>query len=64
MTPYSGIVRKQSEVRVIGAGGHAKVVVATLVAAGFDVVGLYDEASSKWGTTVLGRPVIGPQAAM
>ncbi|MCP4901449.1 MAG: acetyltransferase [bacterium] len=44
---------------VIGAGGHAKVVIATAQAAGWEVVGLFDDDSALKGTTVLGAPVIG-----
>lgn len=44
---------------VVGAGGHAKVVVATLQAAGYDVRGLFDSDASLHGTEVLGTPVLG-----
>jgi sugar O-acyltransferase (sialic acid O-acetyltransferase NeuD family) len=44
----------------LGAGGHAKVVLEALAAAGgFDVVGLLDPRRVLWGTTVLGVPVLG-----
>jgi sugar O-acyltransferase (sialic acid O-acetyltransferase NeuD family) len=49
-------------VAVIGAGGHAKVVISTLLAAGFEVACVYDDDSSKWGSEVLGAPVRGPVA--
>src|SRR6056297_307029 len=45
---------------VIGAGGHAKVVIATLQASGRDVAGVLDDDAAKHGTTVLGVPVLGP----
>lgn len=51
-----------AETRVIGlgAGGHAKVVIETLRAAGgHDVAGLLDPRRELWGTTVLGVPVLG-----
>ena len=51
-----------AEVCVVGAGGHAKVVVSTLQAAGHALKGLYDDAPEKWGRTVLGVPVVGPVA--
>lgn len=51
------IVRK--DVVVLGAGGHGKVVVAMLQAAGFTVSGVYDDDPSKWGQKVLGVPVLG-----
>lgn len=46
-------------VRVIGAGGHAKVVIATLRAAGYDVDGIFDDDPSKLGEAVLGVSVLG-----
>lgn len=44
---------------VIGAGGHAKVVVATALEAGFKVTALLDDDSGKWGKSILGVLVIG-----
>lgn len=44
---------------MIGAGGHAKVVVATAREAGFDVVGLLDDDPNKRGRDILGAPVLG-----
>lgn len=44
---------------VVGAGGHAKVVVATAQACGYEVVGLYDDDPTKAEATVLGVPVRG-----
>jgi sugar O-acyltransferase (sialic acid O-acetyltransferase NeuD family) len=46
-------------VAVLGAGGHAKVVIATLQAAGFTVAALFDDAAAKQGTTLLGVEVRG-----
>ncbi len=51
---------QQKEVAVIGAGGHAKVVASTLLAAGHRVSGFYDDDSEKWGKYILEIPVIGP----
>jgi sugar O-acyltransferase (sialic acid O-acetyltransferase NeuD family) len=45
---------------VIGAGGHAKVVIATVRALGGSVVRVYDDDESRWGQTLLGVPVAGP----
>ena len=45
---------------VIGAGGHAKVVIATLRAAGRDIAGVLDDDATKHGGSVLGVPVVGP----
>ena len=47
---------------VIGAGGHAKVVVSTARAAGWEISGLYDDNGTLWGSDVLGAPVKGPVA--
>lgn len=44
---------------VFGAGGHAKVVVSTLRAAGWDVAGLFDDDLQKQDSYVLGVPVLG-----
>lgn len=49
-------------VSVLGAGGHAKVVIATLQAAGHDVVGIYDDDPSRRDTLVLGVRVLGTLA--
>lgn len=45
---------------VIGAGGHAKVVIATLQAVGREVAGVLDDDAAKHGRAVLGVPVVGP----
>jgi len=45
---------------VVGAGGHGKVVVATLQAAGHVVAEVWDDDPERWGDTVLGVPVLGP----
>jgi sugar O-acyltransferase (sialic acid O-acetyltransferase NeuD family) len=45
---------------VIGAGGHAKVVIATLQAAGFEITIVLDDDQAKWGGDLLGVPVSGP----
>lgn len=45
---------------VVGAGGHGKVVVATLQAAGHLVAEIWDDDPERWGCTVLGIPVLGP----
>jgi len=47
-------------VYVIGAGGHAKVVIGTLLALGRTVSGLFDDDPQKWGRIILGVPVLGP----
>lgn len=45
---------------VIGAGGHAKVVIATLQAAGHDVQAVFDDDASRWGQEILGIAIEGP----
>lgn len=55
--------RAADGVVVLGAGGHAKVVVSTLRAAGVPVAALYDDDRERWGSEVLGVPVRGPIAA-
>lgn len=44
---------------VLGAGGHAKVVIATLQAAGWDVLSAWDDSETRWGGEILGVPVQG-----
>jgi acetyltransferase EpsM len=51
-------------IAVLGAGGHAAVVVATLHAMGRKVVALFDDSPKNWGNTVLGVPIRGPIAAV
>lgn len=47
---------------VLGAGGHAKVVIATLEAAGWEVASAWDDDAERRGGEVLGVPVLGPIA--
>ena len=42
---------------VIGAGGHAKVVISTLTACGTPVAAVVDDDDSKWGTDAQGTRV-------
>lgn len=46
-------------IAVIGAGGHGKVVVATLQAAGHKPVAVCDRDRARWGETLLGVEVVG-----
>ena len=43
---------------VIGGGGHAKVVIATARAAGYEVIGILDEDETKYGNVILDVPII------
>ncbi len=51
--------RNAERVAVIGAGGHAKVVLATLQACGYTVAAVFDDDPSKWGGDLLGVTVQG-----
>lgn len=44
---------------ILGAGGHAKVIIDILQLQGTQVVGLLDDDERLWGTQVLGLPVMG-----
>jgi sugar O-acyltransferase (sialic acid O-acetyltransferase NeuD family) len=52
-------MKANDPVFVFGAGGQAKVVVSTLVAAGRRVGGLFDDDPTRRGNLVLGHPVLG-----
>ncbi|MEN3185335.1 MAG: acetyltransferase [Atribacterota bacterium] len=45
---------------VVGGGGHAKVVLATLLAADFSVEGILDDNETKWGRKIFDIPILGP----
>jgi len=53
-------MKTKPTVAVIGAGGHGKVVVATLQAAGYQSIVLFDDDPAKWGSRLLGCLVAGP----
>lgn len=57
-------MRGGKQLWVIGAGGHAKVVVESARAAGYDIVGLTDSDPRTHGTSVLGAPVVGGEASI
>src|SRR5690242_5826133 len=61
-TRWGSQVDNSARLVVIGAGGHAKVVISTLRANGYLVAAVFDEDSSRWGTGILGVPVRGPTA--
>jgi len=46
-------------IHVLGAGGHAKVVISSLRACGFSDFLAYDDDESRWGQTVLGVTIAG-----
>lgn len=51
---------ESTRVAVIGASGHAKVVASTLIAAGHQIIGFYDDNSELWGSYIFDIPVVGP----
>jgi sugar O-acyltransferase (sialic acid O-acetyltransferase NeuD family) len=50
----------EKSVIVLGAGGHARVVISTLQAAGWHVAAVYDDEVSKQGQMVQGVEIRGP----
>jgi sugar O-acyltransferase (sialic acid O-acetyltransferase NeuD family) len=48
---------------LIGAGGHAKVIAAAIVANGDRVLAVFDDDANRHGQTLLGAPIVGPVAA-
>lgn len=50
----------EERIVVIGAGGHAKVVISTLQACGRRPVRAFDDDPGKWGSELLGVPIVGP----
>ena len=46
-------------VYIIGAGGHAKVVIASLHANSIACAGVFDDDSSLWGQKILDIPILG-----
>jgi sugar O-acyltransferase (sialic acid O-acetyltransferase NeuD family) len=58
--PGTGHGSEATQVSVIGAGGHAKVVIAALQAAGHDVCGVWDDNPALWGDDLHGIPILGP----
>lgn len=49
---------------ILGAGGHAKVLLDALLAGGFAPLGLLDRDATRVGGEVLGCPVLGTDAAL
>lgn len=47
-------------VNVIGAGGHAKVVIRTLLELGDCIQAVFDDDPQRWGTHLLGARISGP----
>lgn len=53
----------QQAVYIFGASGHGKVVASTLVSAGYNVAGFYDDDPGLHHTVLSGLPVLGGQDA-
>ena len=49
---------------IIGAGGHAKVVISTLQGAKVSVAAVFDDNQTLWGTKIMGVTVSGPVASI
>lgn len=45
---------------VLGGGGHAKVVIATMESAGVSISGVFDDDESKIGNHLLNAEILGP----
>lgn len=63
MSKFTGTIvadASSRRVAVIGAGGHAKIVISTLRAAQIEVEVVYDDNRDLWGTNILGVSVTGP----
>jgi sugar O-acyltransferase (sialic acid O-acetyltransferase NeuD family) len=52
--------KMEEHVIVIGAGGHAKVVISTLLASGIKIDKIFDDNPEKWGSRVFDIEVTGP----
>lgn len=50
---------RNKDIYLIGAGGHAKVILALLEAQGRKCLGIYDDNEQRHGTTLLDVPIIG-----
>jgi UDP-perosamine 4-acetyltransferase len=49
---------------ILGAGGHAKVLIDTLLLTAVEIAGIVDPNREKHGTSILGIPVIGNDDAV
>lgn len=47
-------------VYVFGAGGHAKVIIGTLIDLGISISGIFDDQPTLWDKTIFGAKVLGP----
>lgn len=58
------LVRKPGARIIIGAGGHAKVLIAAMEAMGEPADALLDDNASRWGADLLGVPIVGGLAEL
>jgi sugar O-acyltransferase (sialic acid O-acetyltransferase NeuD family) len=56
------IVSHERGVWILGAGGHAKVVIRALQLSGVPIAGIYDDYQPNWGRQLLGVAIFGPLA--
>ena len=47
-------------VTILGAGGHAKVVISTLLSANVKINKILDDNPDKWGSRILSIEITGP----
>ena len=47
-------------VTILGAGGHAKVVISTLMSANIKIKRILDDNPDKWGSRIFDIEVTGP----
>lgn len=57
-------MNKKNKVVIIGAGGHAKVILGTLTALGYEIAGLVDDNPNLIGSLILGYPILGNIASL
>lgn len=50
---------RSDPVVVLGAGGHAKVVISTLCAAGYEIAAVLDDDVTKHGSEIMGVKIVG-----
>lgn len=51
--------QRDSDIYLIGAGGHAKVILALLEEQGRKCLGIYDDNEALWGKKLSGVPIMG-----
>jgi len=54
-----GLIMSLPEVLILGAGGHAKVLIDSLQLSGRRIKGALEAAPALWGHNILGVPVLG-----